>query len=707
MSNRIFFYFFVILTISACSESKYAGPLSPQASMSTFQLEEGFKVELFASEPHIMDPVSMVIDETGNVFVVEMPDYPYKPEPGEGKGRIKVLIDEDHDGTIDESVVFAESIAEATSILPWQGGLLVTAAPNILYLKDNDGDFVADQEEILFTGFFENNSEAQITNLRYSIDNWIYAANHGQAGEVVYTRQPDRVPLLMAGGDFRFRLDRNAYELTTGPAQFGQTIDDWGNRFITHNTIHIRQVVMPRPYLDRNPFIPSKKGVENISDHDLEMFQRTPPPYWRAERTRRRQQQYKEQNLDRVEYAEDHFTGSSGGTMYNGDAFPAEYYGAIFTGDVAGNLVHMDLLEKKAGSPLYQAIRSASQQEKEFLSSTDPWFRPANSYFGPDGSLYVIDMYRQHIETPLSIPEDLKEDMDFYNGMNKGRIYRISPSDQQPEEKMFPDLRQQNATDLVKLLAHPNQWWRLQAQRLLVEKQSNEVISELEAMFLNHADPRAKLHAFYTLEGLNVLSIDLIQAALKDQSSAIRMHGIKQAEKCPTCFPSIIACIQDSSDQVVYQAALSLGWFNNEQSRIALSEVLRNKGEDEWFRKAILTSKAGSSIEFVKVLNEEPEFYANADSWKLDFMQDLSQIIGARDQQSDMIELLSMMKKNGEAYILSCLQGINQGLEHSKNINSNTSELNSLLAGLESKFGKDIKEQVAEIQNKLVKNSSS
>ena len=309
----------LLLTSTTCFKERYPGPLLPEEALQSFQLNEEFQIEIFAAEPQVTDPVELVFDERGAAYVVEMPDYPYKPEVGQAKGRIKKLIDTDGDGRIDQSVVFAGGLSEATSALPWQEGLLVTAAPHIYFLKDTTGDDRADIKEVLFSGFFENNSEAQITNLRFSVDNWVYAANFGQPGEVSFARNPEAPPLSMRGGDFRFRLDQGLFELATGPTQFGQAINDWGHRFMTQNTLHLRQAVIPYRYLDRNPALPSKTAVVNISDHDLRMFQDTPPPYWRAERTRRRQKRYDEENLDRVEYAEDHFTGASGATVYAGD----------------------------------------------------------------------------------------------------------------------------------------------------------------------------------------------------------------------------------------------------------------------------------------------------------------------------------------------------------------------------------------------------
>lgn len=223
--------FLILLLMVACSsndnKSHYKGPLTPEESMNTFHFSEDFKAEIFAAEPLVMDPVSMEFDEEGNAYVVEMLDV-FVPDSMKGKGRIVMLKDLDGDGRADTAIVFADSIRDATSILPWEGGLLIAAAPNIMYYKDTDGDGRADVKEILFTGFFTKNEEAQITNLRFSVDNWIYANNAGQEGEITFNRKPDAPKLLMRGADFRFRLDRNQFEVTTGPGQFGLFIDDWG-----------------------------------------------------------------------------------------------------------------------------------------------------------------------------------------------------------------------------------------------------------------------------------------------------------------------------------------------------------------------------------------------------------------------------------------------------------------------------------------------
>ena len=674
ITHRMNYLFHILLVMSllvavSCKEKKYPDPVTPEKALESFELRDGFKIEIFAAEPHVIDPVEMVFDEDGNAFVAEMPDYPFMPENGKGAGRIRILQDTNSDGRVDRNVIFADSILEATSMLPWKGGLIIAAAPYIYYLKDTDSDLRADFKEILFSGFFDDNSEAQITSLRFGIDNWIYAANNGQAGKVAFHRKPDAPALSMGGADFRFRLDRNEFELESGAAQFGQTIDDWGNRFITQNTLHIRQVVIPRRYLHRTASTPAPNPLFNISDHDLEMFQLTPPPYWRAERTKRRQQQYREQNLDRVEYAEDAFTGSSGGTIYDGDAFPKEYYGNIFTGDVAGNLIHRDVLVPSKDSPVMVAKRDDGETTKEFLASRDPWFRPSGFTVGPDGYLYVVDMYRQHIETPLSIPEDLKEDMDFLYGSEHGRIYRIRPEDLNSGEKKLPKLRDLPAAEYVKLLGHPNRWWRLQAQRLLLERQDQSVVKSVIEIFETHEEPHTRLHALYVLEGLNALNAKVVSRAVSDPHEGVQKHGLILAEPYPELLSLILKSTTASSLQVVLQATLSAGTFAGENVTDALAQVTNRYGQDRWIRTAVLSSEAGTSLQLIQTLAEN-SFFEKTEPWKLTFLEEFSMAIGSGKGPVEIRRLLALftqfqMTANG-AWQVAGMNGLFKGLDQNE-----------------------------------------
>lgn len=691
---------FAVSSLEAYAQ-RYATALSPQESRKTFQLVEGFDIEPFATEPDVLSPVDLVFDDRGNAYVVEMGDYPYDAKPGSFKGRIRLLKDTNGDGKVDKSYVFAENLPSATSVLPWKGGIIVTAAPDILYLKDTNGDNKADQREVLFTGFFSKNSEAQITSLRFGVDNWIYANNHGQAGTITYAQKPGAPTLNVSGGDFRFRLDRGLFESETGTGQFGLALDDWGHRFFTQNTIHIQQSPIAWRYAHRHNFLPSYRSDVNISDHELEMFQKSATPYWRQQRSDRRQAKYDSLKTGYKEYARDHFTGASGATFYGGDGFPAGFYGNIFTGDVAGNLVHRDVLSVVPGQPAYVASRAANEKDKEFLASTDSWFRPANFNSGPDGYLYLVDMYRQHIETPVSIPEDLKADMDFANGEQYGRIWRIFPKAGAKRAPQLPDLSTKKPEELVALLSHPNQWWRLTAQRLLLEKQDASVVPALKKAFAEGKDGKGRLHALYALEGLNSLDMEIVKKALGDPEGGVREHGLVLAENYASLLPEVTRLTQDASPQVAYQAALSLGQFSGKEVLAAMANVLEKNVDVAAYRMAVLSSIPGSAPEFSEFLVANGSFFKTPSDSKLKFISDYAYVAGSRNGKNDISRLLSVVSKNDKSWQIAALNGLAGGVKRSQNKKEADKAVVKALQKMDDGASSDLKKAIENVRNAL------
>ena len=691
-----------LLSVQTIAQKRYTDALSPAESARAFQLREEFSIEPFATEPDVLSPVDLVFDASGNAFVIEMGDYPYDAQPGHFKGRIRLLKDADGDGKVDKSYVFADGLPSATSVLPYKDGLIVCAAPDILLLRDTNGDFKADAREVLFTGFFAKNSEAQITSLRYGVDNWIYANNGGQAGMITSPLRPDVPPLNVAGGSFRFRLDKKLFEVESGNGQFGLAMDEWGHRFYTQNTLHIQQSPIPWRYLHRHSYLPSFRSDVNISDHELEMFQKSATPYWRQQRSDRRQAKYDSLKTGFKEYARDHFPGASGGTFDGGDGCPEAFRGSIFTGEVAGNLVHRDVINTASASPAFTASRDAAEKDREFLASTDPWFRPANLTSGPDGYLYIVDMYRQHIETPVSIPEDLKTDMDFANGEQYGRIWRIFPKEGTKRTAIFPDLRKQTTAELVAFLAHPNQWWRLNAQRILVEKQDKSAVTDLKKLTA-HADPRARLHAIYTLEALNALDEPLVKSALNDPHAGVREHAVMLAEKYPALLADIIRLSGDTSPQVAYQACLSAGQFSGKESLATLAAFAEKNPDNASWRLAVLSSNIGASPEMLRLLIGRKSFFTAHSPGKLQFVDDYAYITITRNEKNEVANLLELLNTTlaGDEWAIAALSGFYKGARKSANKGEPEKSVLKQLEKLEGRSSENIRRSAAQLRKVL------
>ena len=624
------------------------------------QLSEDFHVELFAAEPEVMSPVEMVFDEDGRIYVAEMMDYPEDPPPGKpARSRIRMIEDSNGDGRIDRATIFADQVLAVSGIFPWKGGLIVTSAPDILYMKDTTGDGKADTSKVLYTGFPRVNQEARITNPRLAVDNWIYCANAGSDGRITSPEHPQAPPVLVRGTDFRFDPVSGRFEAASGPAQFGIGIDDWGNRFITQNTTHIRHVVVPMEYIARAPLLQVNAVAQDISDHgrpSAPMFPLTGPQEWRKERTRLRQQRYDENNLNRTEQLAGWFTAASGGTVYLGDAFPKEYIGNVFTGDVSGNLIHRDIVTPDGAT--FAAHRA--KDKVEFLASADVWFRPANFANAPDGNLYVTDIYRHVIETPESIPEEIRKKIDFYKGDTMGRIYRIVPNKPLRKGNLKPALGGKSSAELVQQLANPNGWHRQTAHRLLLERQDRAAIPNLKSMAANPNAPEGRVHALWLLRSLAALNAPLILTALKDSDPRIREQALRLAEaEFNRAKPLADAAIQSANDanaRVQFQAALSLGQLKENRSFDALLQIAHARSSDPWFRLAVLSSVADSASRFFHAL------LAKGESWSdPQMLVELSALIGARQNRVELARWFTALPKLQHPDAV--LDGLTRGLK--------------------------------------------
>jgi putative membrane-bound dehydrogenase-like protein len=633
----------VVVLLAGCGRKKSEAPaLSPDAALKSFRLSDDFRIELFVSEPRVLSPVEMVFDENGRIYVAEMLDYPEDPPPGKpARSRIRLLEDRDGDGRIDQAVIFADHVLEVSGMQPWKGGLIVTSAPDILFLKDTNGDGIADERRVLYTGFPKVNPEARITNPRLSIDNWIYASNTGSDGRITSPDHPERPPVLVRGTDFRFRPDRGTAEPASGPAQFGLTFDDWGNRFITQNTTHLRHVVLPMQYLTKTPFLDIPAVAQDISDHgrpSSPIFPLTQPQAWRVERTRVRQQRYNENQLNRTEQVGGYFSAASGSTVYNGDVFPKEYWGSVFTGEVNGNLIHRDILKPEGVS----FLASRAKDGVEFLASTDAWFRPCNFANAPDGNLYVTDIYRMFIETPESIPEELKKNMDFWAGDTMGRIYRIVPNKPLRQRDLKPKLGAASTSELVQLLESTNGWHRQTAQRLLLERQDTSAVPLLAKLSQESTFPQARLHALWALEGLSALDAAQVVKALKDPDFHVREHALRLSEPfletSEAVKNAVFAMSRDAEPRVQFQLAFTLGNSKDKRALAALVDLTLQRAADPWFRAAILSSVAESASDFLDRLRAKEPSMDNPE-----LLSQLGSLIGGKHDAGEISRFLKAL----------------------------------------------------------------
>ena len=659
---------FLFILVACSKKGSEPPPLSPQEALKSFHLSDDFKVELFASEPEVMDPVEMVFDENGRVYVAEMRDYPEDPPPGKpARSRIRLLEDTDGDGTIDRNTLFAEEVLEVSGILPWKGGLVVTSAPDILFLKDTNGDGKADVRQVLYTGFPKVNPEARVTNPRLGIDNWIYVANDGREGQITSPAHPEQPPIRVGGADFRFQPDRGLAEPASGPTQFGATFDDWGNRFITQNTIHTRHVVVPMQYLARAPMLEVPAVSQDISDHgrpSVRIFALTQPQMWKVERTELRQQRYRENHLESVreldpstEMAGGYFTAAAGGTIYTGDTFPEKYHGNLFTGDVSANLIHRDLL--RPDGVTFIASRAAEEQDREFLASTDIWFRPCNFANAPDGNLYVTDMYRVFIETPESIPDSIKKNMNFWNGDTLGRIYRIVPNKPLRKRDLQPKLGTATIAQLVKELESTNGWHRQTAQRLLVERQDSGAVPLLNDLAEASKFPQARIHALWTLEGLSRLEPAIVVKALKDPHPRVREHAVRLSEAflsgSKPLSEAVLATASDPDPRVQFQLAFTLGKLSGSRPMEALAKIATQHESDPWFRVAVLSSVHDSAGPFFQLLLAKKGSLDN-----VDFLSQLASLIGGKHNPDEIGRFLNSLLslKQPEAGLSGLAKGL-------------------------------------------------
>ena len=497
---------------------KFQEPLTPQQSKSLMQVPAGFEMQLFASEPMVINPIYMNWDEKGRLWVIETVDYPNEVKDGDiGDDRIKILEDTDGDGKADKVTVFADKLNIPTSFVFANGGIIVSEAPSFLFLKDTNGDDKADVRQAILTGWGKRDTHAQASNLRYGPDNmiWGVVGYSGFAGKV--GNDADSTKFLQ--GFYHFTQDGKKLEYlsTTSNNTWGLGFSEEYDIFIsTANNTHSGFYGIPKRFLDKARI--NESGVEKIDSH-----------YGMHVVTK---------NLRQVDVPGG-FTAAAGHSLYTARTFPKEYWNRIgFVCEPTGRLIHRQVLEPK-GSGFTEGYDGWNM-----LASADEWAAPIQAEVGPDGALWIVDWYDfiiQHNPTPVGFSNG--NGNAYINPLRdheRGRIYRMFYKDNDTRNTL--KLSKEDTQGLVGALSNDNMFWRTTAQRLLVEKGDKSVLPALYKLVQNEKADGAginapAIHALWTMQGLKALdgankeAMDIVFKALSHPIAGVRRAAIQVLPK--------------------------------------------------------------------------------------------------------------------------------------------------------------------------------
>jgi putative membrane-bound dehydrogenase-like protein len=651
-------------------------PLDPVRARASFRIPPGFQIDLVASEPDIIDPVAMAFDEKGRLYVAEMPGYPNN-DTAEGKasipGRIRLLENPDEHHRYRKSTVFVTGLNFPSSVMPWKKGILVACAPDLIYFEDTGGGGHADVRRVLYTGFGRKLIESLVNSLQWGVDNWVYGLGSSNGGEIRSVERPELPAVSLHGRGFRFRPDvPGSLEPVLSGGQFGLAVDEWGRWFTCTNGEHLRHIVLEGRYPSREGYVPSPPALLDIPDHGAacKLYRASPFEAWRVERTTRRASSADTRaRMPATELVPGGFvTSACGLTVLKGE---------VFVCDPANNVVHRDVLDPRGVS--FVAHRAPGEADREFLASTDPWCRPVNLATGPDGALYVADFYREVIEGVSFIPVDIRAKLNLnVESGGRGRIWRVAPSDGRPPAK---------SDDWVRSLAHPEAWWRMTAQRMLVQDGHTESVPAIRELLAGTPSALGRLHALWTLAGLGALDAASIERALKDPEPGVREHAVRLSEGRLPTEDALLPLVEDPSPRVRFQLAFTLGECKQVLERQnALSALALRDGEDPYLRAAILSSAGPDPVGLDRGASGAPAA----------FTRDLAALIGARLQGPEIVWLLTRAARGGnEGGRVGTLAGLADGLRQRRQRNLPVPEARQALALLSADGSEAVRKAAA------------
>lgn len=580
------------------------GPKLPANELKELVIHPDFKMTLIASEPLINKAMNMDWDSQGRLWVVETPEYPdgryandtqdlvqrwvdAKVDPATGRyerpahDKVSILTDTNGDGVMDKKVIFYEGLELATSLAFYKDGVIVSQAPDILWLRDTDGDGKADKVVKLYTGLGTRDTHAVMNNIRWGFDGWIYATHGYSSSPKVTNGDGSKDFGTIGSGVVRFKPDGSAIEQYSSKG--GNT---WGLQVAWDNEVFYTQPtsgdLLMNVVLSENNL--SKGRAQGVNSFNVvRKTHATHPliPY------------------DQLPYVQidfvGQFTAAAGCVIYGGGAWPSEYNYNYFTTEPTINIVHHEVVTPSGVS--FTAARVPDRENVEFIAGRDYWFRPIEVRTGPDGAVYLVDFYNQaaiHNDTrgPKHGPRNaaVRPDRDHYYG----RIWRIDHKDSKPLK--LPNLTAKNTDGLIAALRSPNDNVRMNAVRLLAETENPALAAKIQPLMDAKENPATRVAALWTLHRIGGLNEATLVAAVNDAAVPVKKNGLKIAQLPPTSqrgpetqlHQAMIRELNDPNPQVRLEALVALGSFEVDDDVAAALVAVYPQLDDGWLQSAAL-----------------------------------------------------------------------------------------------------------------------
>ena len=634
-------------------------PMSPQQSAAAVEFTDGFRLELIAAEPLIRNPSGMCWDERGRLFVCELNGYNLEgqydieelnksgeldtvvrrlPAPEDAKrraeqdqtGAVKLLIDTDGDGRMDEARVWADDLPMCFGIVPARDGVIIVCSPHIVYLADPDGDDVPEVRETLFTGFHTGIPERRMNAPQWGLDNWIYVGR-GQGGSITGPHLEGTVELPR--NDFRFKADGSAIEpVPEGTHTFGIAFSETGDRFVVSTrTPAIYVAPIPWRYLSRNPHVSFGSLTIDIGP-GTETYPVSQPHPWR---TRRAEdpgfEEYYRSRYGAAESAPNgYFTSGCSPLVYQDTALPG-LRGNVLACEPAQNMVHRSIMQRDGLVPTL--VRPISEQQREFLASHDIWFHPIFLSHAPDGAIAIADFYREIIEDYSAIPRYLQQQYRLDHGERHGRVWRLVHDSM--SDSTSTCIGELSGDLLARELASPRFWRRRTAQRLIVERQDTSAIAMLRSLIRESDSVATVIGAMYALDGIAHLSTSDLQVAIQHENAGVIVQALRLSDQRfndhPLLLSGAMSLLRHPDPRVQLQLALSLGETDDEKARDALANLALRTADERWMTEAILSSLTTGGEAMLQSLLSERAVDGQADV-SSDFLRRLCHMIADRRQ---------------------------------------------------------------------------